>query len=460
MTRRSPVVGIGADGDGTASARAPATRSSRATTVVGSRAPARAAPRGGGRRAPRPALAAGAVPRRDRLGLRARALRPGQRRPDAPRHRRDARAPASAPTASTSTRTRRRSPSPARASAGRRPTSALVSAVARAPEARRARARSPRRAIAYATGEDGARAIARVLTERGYGPSRLVVLERSARRTSASSRRTAETFDAPADPLHAVAIEAVPAPGAPLHALVPGLPDDAYDSDGQLTKRHVRAATLAALAPTPGALLWDVGAGSGSIAIEWLRAEPTARAVAIERDDARADRVERNARALGVPIACVLVRGRAPDALAGLEAPTAVFVGGGAHRSRVARRLLGRAAPRRPDRRQRGHPRERAGPRRRARRAGRLADPHRDRARRADRRPDRLARADAGRPVGGEQVVTVHFIAGAGPGAPDLLTLRARDRIAACPVCLYAGALVPPEILAHAPAGARVVDTQ
>ena len=110
---------------------------------------------------------------------------------------------------------------------------------------------------------------------------------------------------------------------------MPGLPDDAYETDGQLTKRHVRAITLAALAPAPGALLWDVGAGSGSIGVEWLRAERTARAIGIEPDAARADRIERNALALGVPDRLTVVRGRAPEALAGLDAPAAIFVGGG-----------------------------------------------------------------------------------------------------------------------------------
>jgi len=118
------------------------------------------------------------------------------------------------------------------------------------------------------------------------------------------------------------------APTTTLLPLVPGLPDEAYDHDGALTKRHVRAATLAVLAPTPGALLWDVGAGSGSISIEWLRAEPTARAIAIEPREDRATRIELNARRLGVP-SVEVVRGRAPGALEGLNQPDAVFVGGG-----------------------------------------------------------------------------------------------------------------------------------
>jgi precorrin-6B C5,15-methyltransferase / cobalt-precorrin-6B C5,C15-methyltransferase len=130
------------------------------------------------------------------------------------------------------------------------------------------------------------------------------------------------------DPLHAVAIECRPALETPLLARTPGLPDAAYDSDGALTKWPIRAVALAALAPTPGGLLWDVGAGSGSVAIEWLRAEPTAHAIAIERRSDRRERIERNALALGVP-GLELIEGEAPAALAGLPAPDAVFVGGG-----------------------------------------------------------------------------------------------------------------------------------
>jgi precorrin-6Y C5,15-methyltransferase (decarboxylating) len=202
----------------------------------------------------------------------------------------------------------------------------LVSAVARPPDVVARLLQPGRRIVAYVTGEDGARTLARVVTDRGFGASRFVVLERLGAADERATEATARTFDARADPLHAVAIEVE---GGPLHPLVAGLPDDAYETDGQLTKRHVRAATLAALAPLPGALLWDVGAGSGSIAIEWLRAEPTARAIAIEPDEARADRIERNALKLGVPDRLTVVRGRAPEALGGLDQPSAVFIGGG-----------------------------------------------------------------------------------------------------------------------------------
>ncbi|MTD13064.1 precorrin-6y C5,15-methyltransferase (decarboxylating) subunit CbiE [Nakamurella sp. YIM 132087] len=107
----------------------------------------------------------------------------------------------------------------------------------------------------------------------------------------------------------------------------PGLPDEAYEHDGQLTKRELRAAALARLGPRTGELLWDLGAGAGSIAIEWCRQHPHNRAVAVESDPERADRISRNASRLGVTVS--VVTGRTPDALTGLPDPDAVFVGGG-----------------------------------------------------------------------------------------------------------------------------------
>jgi precorrin-6B C5,15-methyltransferase / cobalt-precorrin-6B C5,C15-methyltransferase len=205
----------------------------------------------------------------------------------------------------------------------------LVSAVGR-PAQSLVRVLQPRRrVVAYATGTDGASEIARVLCEHGFGPSRVVVLEQlggEAERVHESSAR--EWGERAADPLHVVAIECACEPGTQALARVPGLPDEAYANDGQLTKRHVRAITLAVLAPMPGALLWDVGAGSGSIGIEWLRAEPGARAIAVERDEQRAERVRANALRLGVP-ALEVVHGRAPEALCELDGPDAVFIGGG-----------------------------------------------------------------------------------------------------------------------------------
>jgi precorrin-6Y C5,15-methyltransferase (decarboxylating) len=205
----------------------------------------------------------------------------------------------------------------------------LVSAVAQPAEVVSRVLQPRRRVVVYATGSGGAAEIARVLRWRGFGPSRFVVLEQLGGEHERVSESSADEWgEREADPLHAVGIECVAEPSAPVLALVPGLSDDAYESDGQLTKRHVRAITLMALAPTPAALLWDVGAGSGSIAIEWLRAEPTARAVAVERDAVRAERTRANARALGVPRLDV-VMGSAPEALCDLPGPDAIFIGGG-----------------------------------------------------------------------------------------------------------------------------------
>jgi len=129
-------------------------------------------------------------------------------------------------------------------------------------------------------------------------------------------------------PLNLVALDIPDVPGARAMPLTPGLPDDWFEHDGQLTKRDIRAVTLSALAPRRGELLWDIGAGSGSIGIEWMLADPANRAIAIERDETRASRVARNAASLGVPD-LKIVRGAAPEALVGLPTPDAIFVGGG-----------------------------------------------------------------------------------------------------------------------------------
>jgi precorrin-6Y C5,15-methyltransferase (decarboxylating) len=202
----------------------------------------------------------------------------------------------------------------------------LASAVGRPPEAVAAPLQPGRRIVAYVAGADGAAGLARVLCERGFGPSRFVVLEQlGGERENVLETTAAEWGERAAEPLHAVAIECRGAPG---YGRTPGLPDYAYESDGALTKWPVRAVTLAALRPGPRQLLWDVGAGSGSIAIEWLRAEPQARAVAIESRADRAARVTANALRLGVP-ALTVVEGTAPEALSTLPPPDAIFIGGG-----------------------------------------------------------------------------------------------------------------------------------
>jgi precorrin-6Y C5,15-methyltransferase (decarboxylating) len=168
------------------------------------------------------------------------------------------------------------------------------------------------------------------LVRRGYGPSPIAALERLGGANERRLEGTAESWaHPPGDDLVTVALECVAGAGARILSRVAGLPDDAFAHDGQITKREVRAATLARLMPLAGQLLWDVGAGAGSIAIEWLRAEPSARAVALERDPARVELIRRNAANLGVP-ELKIVAGEAPGALAELPAPPdAVFVGGG-----------------------------------------------------------------------------------------------------------------------------------
>jgi precorrin-6B C5,15-methyltransferase / cobalt-precorrin-6B C5,C15-methyltransferase len=205
----------------------------------------------------------------------------------------------------------------------------LVSAVARAPAVVGRVLQPRRRVVVYVTGANGATSVARVVRDAGYGDSRFVVLEQLGGPEERITDTTAAQWsDRAADPLHAVAIECSAVAADVLAPLVPGLPDDAFEHDGALTKRHIRACTLAALAPVPDALLWDVGAGSGSIAIEWLRSERTAAAVAVEARADRAERIVRNARALGVPHLTV-VTGAAPGALASLPPPDAIFIGGG-----------------------------------------------------------------------------------------------------------------------------------
>jgi len=169
--------------------------------------------------------------------------------------------------------------------------------------------------------------IGALLTSHGFGASRMTVLEHmGGRRESRRDALAREWGDGPAADLNTIAVDCVAIPGATVSSRVPGLPDEAFEHDGKMTKREVRAATLAALAPLPGQLLWDVGAGCGSVAIEWMRAG--GRAIAIENDSDRAARVARNAVKLGVP-GLEIVIGTAPAALDGLAPPDSVFIGGG-----------------------------------------------------------------------------------------------------------------------------------
>jgi precorrin-6B C5,15-methyltransferase / cobalt-precorrin-6B C5,C15-methyltransferase len=171
--------------------------------------------------------------------------------------------------------------------------------------------------------------VANLLTQQGYGDSRMTILEHlggERERVVTQIARSWSQSDVAA--LNTIAVECeIDRDRLPLNRL-PGLPESAYHHDGQLTKREVRAITLAALAPLPGELLWDVGAGCGSIGIEWLRSHPRCRAIAIEQHQRRLQFIIDNMTALGAPH-LQIVCGQAPAALADLPTPDAIFIGGG-----------------------------------------------------------------------------------------------------------------------------------
>jgi len=185
------------------------------------------------------------------------------------------------------------------------------------------------RLIVLSEGAETPAAVAGLLRGHGYGLSRMWVLEHMAGSQERMVAGAAETWQANdiAD-FNTIAIECIAGANIPIMPRVPGLPDGAFHNDGQLTKREVRSITLAALAPIPGQLLWDVGAGCGSVAIEWMRTHPSCRAVAVERDADRRRLIADNAAALGVP-GLDIVAGEAPKALQALPEPDAAFVGGG-----------------------------------------------------------------------------------------------------------------------------------
>jgi len=171
--------------------------------------------------------------------------------------------------------------------------------------------------------------VARRLVARGFGKSQMIVLENMGGPRERQSSFTAEAVPhMDFSPLNTLAVHCIATPGATMLSRLAGLPDDAFEHDGQLTKREVRAATLAALSPSPDKLLWDVGAGCGSIAIEWMRAARGCEAIAFEHDPERLKMIAANADRLGTP-RLKLVAGEAPVTLTGQAAPDAVFIGGG-----------------------------------------------------------------------------------------------------------------------------------
>lgn len=187
--------------------------------------------------------------------------------------------------------------------------------------------------------------IAAMLTARGFGESEMVVLEAlGGPRERIRTSRAAAFALTDIDDLNLTAIHLTASRGARVIPRSPGLPESLFEHDGQITKREIRAAALAALAPRRGDLLWDIGAGSGAVGIEWMLADPANRAIAVERHPERAARIRRNAEALGVP-ALEVRNGEAPAALAGLPPPDAVFIGGGGRDPALLGHALAALAP-------------------------------------------------------------------------------------------------------------------
>jgi precorrin-6Y C5,15-methyltransferase (decarboxylating) len=189
------------------------------------------------------------------------------------------------------------------------------------------------------------RKLANLLQARGFGASMITVCESMGGTRERISRAVAADFAMTGiDPLNTIAVEVVAGGNARLITLAPGLPDAFFENDGQLTKAEIRALTLAALAPKVGELLWDIGAGAGSIGIEWCLRHPRNCGIGIEERPERAERVRRNALELGATALDIRI-GRAPEALANLPAPDAVFIGGGASEVGVFETVWARLKP-------------------------------------------------------------------------------------------------------------------
>jgi precorrin-6Y C5,15-methyltransferase (decarboxylating) len=187
------------------------------------------------------------------------------------------------------------------------------------------------RLLILTTGAETPAQIARFLTERGFGQSKMTVLAFMGGAEEQRFEATADNWTHEVPAFNTLAVDCIAAPDAALLPRVPGLADDLFAHDGTMTKQEVRAVTVAKLMPMRGALLWDVGCGCGSVAVEWMRGARYARAIGIEP---RADRrlfAAQNAAALGAP-KLELIDGMVPEALTGLQAPDAIFIGGGLSR--------------------------------------------------------------------------------------------------------------------------------
>ena len=186
--------------------------------------------------------------------------------------------------------------------------------------------------LVLTTGAETPAQIAAFLSERGFGKSKMTVLAAMGGKDEARFDGMADSWDHIVPAFNTLAVHCIAAPDAALLPRVPGLADDLFQSDGTMTKQEIRAATVAKLMPMRGALLWDIGCGCGSVAIEWMRAARYARAIGIEPRADRRAMAAANALALGAP-KLALIEGSVPDALEGLEAPDAIFIGGGLSRA-------------------------------------------------------------------------------------------------------------------------------
>jgi precorrin-6B C5,15-methyltransferase / cobalt-precorrin-6B C5,C15-methyltransferase len=217
----------------------------------------------------------------------------------------------------------------------------LVSLVARDPHLLLRQLAPGHRVLVLSSDESTPAFVAGLLTSYGYGETRMTVLGHLGSSEESRLEGTASTWSADSPRLNVLALALE---GPVIGSWATGLPDELFGNDGQLTKRDLRAGALARLAPQPGELLWDVGAGAGSVGIEWMRSHPRCRAIAVEADADRATQIGFNARHLGVPHLEV-VNARAPEALAELPDPDAIFVGGGATAPGLLETCLSRLSP-------------------------------------------------------------------------------------------------------------------
>jgi precorrin-6Y C5,15-methyltransferase (decarboxylating) len=203
----------------------------------------------------------------------------------------------------------------------------VVSLVGRPVETLHPAVQPGRRVLVLVSERDAAARVCRLLVARGYGRTNVIALEQLGGAGESMRSALAHEWTGDTDSLAVLALQCRAELDAPALPRTPGLPDAAFHTDGQITKREMRAVALSSLAPAPGQLLWDVGAGSGSVGVEWMRTHPSCKAIAVERRGDRCGLIEANANALGVP-GLTVVRGEAPDALHDLPQPDAVFAGG------------------------------------------------------------------------------------------------------------------------------------